>query len=61
MISVNVHSIQSAIKISVAWGFWGFLLEAKTSFFPSGVNMGKLSKTLLYVILSRPVPSMLMK
>src|SRR5574337_1276577 len=55
------YCFQSAMKISVSCGFIGFRFEAQTSFRPSGENMGKLSKTLLKVMRSSPVPSMLMR
>ena len=41
------YSTQSAMKMSVSCGFCGLRFEAQTSFFPSGENMGKLSKTVL--------------
>ena len=36
------------------------LLEQKTTFFPSRVNIGKPSKVSFWVILSKPIPSTLM-
>ena len=41
------YSTQSAMNMSVSCGFLAFRFEPKTSFFPSGENMGKLSKTSL--------------
>lgn len=50
-----------AMKILVSPGIRALRLEAKTSFRPSGENMGKPSKVGLKVIRSSPVPSSLMR
>ncbi len=53
------HSIQSAMKTLVSPRFLAFRFEAKTSFLPSGENMGKPSKVSWSVMRSRPLPSTL--
>ena len=51
------YSTQSAMKTFVSPGRRPFRFEAKTSFRPSGENMGNPSNASLAVIRSRPVPS----
>src|SRR5205085_11065595 len=55
-----IQSIQSAMKTFVSPFTFPLRFEAKTSFLPSGENIGKPSKVSLYVMRSRPVPSTLM-
>jgi hypothetical protein len=47
------------MKRLVSPGLFGLRLEAQTSFFPSGLHMGKLSKSGWVVIRSSPEPSSL--
>ena len=51
------HSTQSAMKMLVSPGLAALRLEAKTSRFPSGLNMGKASNSGLVVTRSSPLPS----
>ena len=53
------HGTQSAMKTFVSPGFALHRFDAKTSFLPSRVNIGKPSNVSFQVILSRPVPSSL--
>src|SRR5262249_822793 len=48
---------QSAMKMLVSPCFAAFLLDAKTSFFPSREKSGNPSKVSFDVTLSRPLPS----
>src|ERR1044071_7316197 len=51
------HSAQSAINTFVSPRTCEWRLDAKTSFLPSGENIGKPSNVSLNVMRSRPLPS----
>ena len=53
------YSTQSAMKMFVSPGLAALRLEAKTSRFPSGLNIGKASNSGLVVTCSSPLPSSL--
>src|SRR5262245_48578528 len=52
----TTHHLKSAMNRFVSVGFVEWRLDAKMSFEPSGVNIGKPSNVSLKVICSRPVP-----
>src|SRR5829696_10435795 len=55
----NSYSTQSAMNTFVSPDFSALRLDANTSFFPSGENIGNPSNVSLKVIRSKPVPSTL--
>ena len=57
----NLYSTQSAMKMFVSPRVLALRFEAKTSFLPSGVNIGKPSKVSSKVMRSSPVPSTLIE
>ena len=55
------YCTQSAMKTLVSPSAFALRLDANTSFFPSGENIGKPSNVSLKLIRSRPVPSTLIR
>src|SRR5437660_542074 len=51
------YGLQSAMNTFVSPSTFQFRFDPKTSFFPSGENIGKPSKVSLKVTCSRPLPS----